>query len=298
MQVASSSIPARDGFALAATVYEPAGGPKGTVVTVNPATAVPRYFYRHFAAYLAEEGYTAVTYDYRGTGESRPEELRGFEARMRDWALLDMAAVVDWVEATYQPGRLFHVGHSYGGQTAGLLPNGHRIDAMVTVSAQSGYWRLQGGNQKVMVALHAYLTLPLLSYIFGYMPWSKVASGEDLPQGVALEWARWCRQPGYLLDDSSLPLARYREFEAPILAYSFEDDAWGSSRSVAAMMRAYPQVTLRHVDPAEVGLQKIGHVGYFRPQAKMLWRETVRWLEEVVPVNHRSSGPPSAGSVE
>jgi predicted alpha/beta hydrolase len=283
MQVNGFRIAARDGFSLGATLYEPDAETSRAVFTVNAATAVPQYFYRHFAAYLAGQGYAVVTYDYRGTGESRPEDLRGFEAQMQDWALLDMAGVVDWVEMSYRPQRLFHVGHSFGGQTAGLLPNGGQIDAMVTVSAQSGYWRLQGGNQKVMVALHAYLTLPVLSHIFGYMPWSKLGSGEDLPQGVALEWARWCRQPGYLLDDSSLPLARYREFAAPILAYSFEDDDWGSHRAVAAMMQAYRQVTQRHIAPAQVGLQKIGHLGYFRPAAKRLWQETVQWLEQVAP---------------
>ena len=36
-----------------------------------------------------------VTYDYRGIGGSAPSRLRGFEARMRDWAFLDMTAVVD-----------------------------------------------------------------------------------------------------------------------------------------------------------------------------------------------------------
>ncbi len=281
MHIKTISIPARDGFLLAATCYQPEANPTATVVTINSATAVPQRYYKPFARFLAEQGYTAVTYDYRGIGGSRPASLRGFQALAREWALLDMAGVVDWVQATYQPQRFFHIGHSFGGQTVGLLPNGEQINAVVTLSSQSGYWRLQGGHQKAPVAFHVYLTLPLLSQLFGYMPWSKLGPAEDLPKGVALEWAKWCRQPGYLLDDPTLPLARYQQFQAPVLAYSFDDDDWGTAPSVDAMMQAYPRLSRRHISPADVGLPAIGHFGYFRPAAQALWQETVAWLEQV-----------------
>ena len=58
------------GFALASSVFET---PRSdTIVVINAATGVPRYFYRHFAAYLRDQGWTAVTYDYRGIGGSAP----------------------------------------------------------------------------------------------------------------------------------------------------------------------------------------------------------------------------------
>ncbi len=139
-----------------------------------------------------------------------------------------MAGVVDWAVSELRPVRLFLVGHSFGGQTAGLLDNGSAVDGMVTMSAQSGYWGRQGGVQKLVVFLHAWLSLPLLPRIFGFMPMRRFGLGEDLPRGVALEWGRWCRNPDYLLGDSSLPLDRYASFTAPVLAYSFGDDAWGT----------------------------------------------------------------------
>lgn len=284
MQIETNSIPAVDGFALAGTCYLPESDPNRTVAVISSATAVPQRFYKPFARFLAGQGYTAVTYDYRGIGGSKPSSLRGFQAQMQDWALLDMATVLDWVQERYQPQRLFHVGHSFGGQAAGMLPNGDLIDAMVTFSSQSGYWRLQGGREKLSVAFHVYITLPLLSRLYGYMPWSKLSAAEDLPQGVALEWARWCRQPGYLLDDTTLPLERYRDFAAPVLAFSFDDDDWGTRQSVDAMMGAYPHLTRRHVLPEEVGLKAIGHFGFFRPKAKALWAEVVAWMEQAVPL--------------
>jgi predicted alpha/beta hydrolase len=101
---------------------------------------------------------------------------------------------------------------------------------------------------------------------------------------VALEWASWCRRRRYLLDDPTLPVERYSQFRAPVLALSFADDNWGTRESVDAMMRAYPQLTRRHIIPAEVGLQGIGHFGFFRPQAATLWPDIVAWLEQAVPV--------------
>lgn len=274
------TIASRDGYPLGGAVFRPSESSE-RIVVVNAATAVPHRFYRHFAAGLAEAGFTAVTWDYRGIGDSRPAELRGFEARARDWVLSDMAGVIDWVADELHPEAIFLVGHSFGGQTAGLLDNASSIDGMATMSAQSGHWRLQGGAQKLIVLLHSWVTLPLLSRLVGYMPWGLLGSGEDLPKGAALEWAAWCRHRDYLLGDRTLPLERYRAFTAPVLAYSFGDDAWGTARSVDAMMQAYPNLERRHVEAADLGLDRIGHVGYFRPASRALWADTIAWLDGI-----------------
>lgn len=272
------AIPARDHHRLEATRY---GDPSARDwVIINSATAVPRRFYRHFAAALAEQGYGVLTYDYRGIGGSRPESLRGFQARTRDWVLLDMSAVVRWARDHGADGKLFLIGHSVGGQLAGLLDEPDAVDGMVTFSSQSGYYALQGGEQKAVVWFHVHATLPVLSSLYGYMPWGKIGSGEDLPRGCALEWARWCRDPKYLLGDDSLPLERFDAFGAPVLAYSFDDDKWGTARSVDAMMQAYPNLERRHVVPTDVGLDRLGHFGAFRPDAAALWEETIAWLAE------------------
>jgi predicted alpha/beta hydrolase len=274
------SIPARDGFALAASLFEPAQA-TGQVVVINAATGVPRRFYRHYAAALARAGMLAVTYDYRGIGDSRPRSLRGFDARVDDWVFKDMAGVVDWLAGQVKPDRLFLVGHSVGGQLAGLLDNAGAIAGMVTISAQSGHWRFQGAEQKWAVWLHAHISMPVLSHLLGYMPFSWFGAGEDIPKAAALQWARWCRDRNYLLGDEDLPLDRYQRFLAPVLAYSFEDDKWGTARSVDEMMEAYPNVERRHLKAGDAGLKSIGHLGYFRPQSGPLWSEAVEWLRGI-----------------
>ena len=273
-------IPARDGFELAGTVYR-GGAQTRHVVVINSATAVPRKFYRHFAAALAHAGFDVVTYDYRGTGDSRPGSLKGFEATVSDWGLLDMAGVVDRARGELGAEKLLMIGHSVGGQVTGLLDNSSAIDGMLTVSAQSGYWRLQGAEQKWFAGFNVSITLPLLVKLFGYMPWSWIGSAEDLPAGVALQWSNWCRNPEYLLGDDSLPLERFATFNAPVLAYSIDDDKWGTRRAVDAMMSAYPNVERRTIDPARYGIRTLGHFGYFRPVARDTWPEGIEWLKGV-----------------
>lgn len=272
-------IPARDDFELTGTAYRPSGQQRGTVL-ISSATAVPRRFYRHFACELANAGYEAVTYDYRGIGDSRPDTLRGFETRMRDWGLLDMAGAIDWARARNRDIPLFLVGHSVGGQVAGLVDNAAAVRGMATISAQSGYWGMQGAEQKWLVGFHVHLTFPVLTRLVGYMPWSWLGSATDLPRGAALEWATWCRNPDYLLGDESLPLERFARFEAPVLAYSIGDDKWGTQPAVNAMMSAYPNLERRHIEPAHHGLDRLGHFGYFRASAKPLWSDLIGWLDD------------------
>ena len=270
------TLEASDGYPLAATLYGDA--PRHAIV--HGATGVPRRFYAPFAQALAARGFSVLTYDYRGVGGSRPASLRGFEARMRDWALLDMQASLDWVRARGAT-RIAFVGHSFGGQVAGLLERADAVSGMLTVSSQSGYWRLQGRSQKVWVAFHMHVTLPVLSTLFGYMPWRRLGAADDLPKAVALEWARWCRNPRYLLGDATLPLERYAGFDAPVLAYSIEDDDWGTAEAVDAMMSAYPNVKRRHLTLAAANMARLGHFGFFRAGASHLWDEPLDWLERV-----------------
>jgi predicted alpha/beta hydrolase len=277
------TIPAVDGFSLSATLFAPEASSE-SVAIISAAMAVPRRFYKIYARHLALQGHLAVTYDYRGIGDSRPAVLKGFRARMRDWAELDMAGVIEWVTNQYQPSKIVLIGHSIGGQAAGLLDNSEKVTAMVTVSAQSGYWGLQPGKEKYRGWFFGYIAFPFLSRLYGYLPWSRFASGEDMPKDVALEWASWSRSPDYLFGDKTLDsLRNFPRFTAPILAYSFEDDVWGSRRSVDNMMARYTAVEMdrRHRTTEAVGGNKIGHLGFFLPSSEALWQEADTWLEQI-----------------
>jgi predicted alpha/beta hydrolase len=85
---------ARDGYRLAGTLYRPRS-PNRRAVLFQAAAGVKQEYYGKFAEYLASRGFAALTFDYRGIGRSRPAKLRGFKARMRDWAELDIGGALD-----------------------------------------------------------------------------------------------------------------------------------------------------------------------------------------------------------
>lgn len=284
MHIHHIKIPATDGFQLAATIYQPKLPPATSrIVLINSAMAVKRAFYDKYARFLAEAGFIVITFDYRGIGESRPSSLNGFTATARDWAEKDIAGMIEWVSTQFPSAMLFVVGHSIGGQLLGLLPNHRRIMAVVAIAAQSGYWGLWDPlYRRYFMVCFWYVILPSLTKLYGYFPGRRIGMGEDVPAGVALEWARWGRNPTYLIEHEATG-EQYRAFSAPILAYSFEDDVYAPKRTVEGLMSFYSQsaVSHRHVAPHEVGVLAIGHFGFFRETLKStLWAETLAWLQQ------------------
>ena len=273
--MADVTIPAADGFALAASeLGDPARAER--VVLIAPATGVRRRLYRPFAEFLAAEGFGVVTWDWRGTGDSRPNGLRGFAGTMRDWGERDLAGVIDWAAARYASARLMALGHSYGGQAIGLAPNRERVRALVTVGAQSGYWGYWPGPRKYMYGALWYVAVPIATRVAGYFPARFFRLGEDLPRGVALQWARWCRTPSYLGDWSG-----HRSFTAPILAIGFMDDPFAPPLAVEALHVQYGSRAQQRwlIAPEELGAERIGHFGFFRPGVTpTLWRDVADWL--------------------
>jgi len=280
MIINKMTIPCQDNFQLAGTVYESERNDK--IVIINTGTGILRRYYDGFAQFLCENGFTVVTYDYRGIGDSRPQSLRGFAVTMHEWGQKDIASVIEWSQQKFQPTRLFIVGHSAGGQLVGFAANNHLIDAMVFVAAQNGYWGHWPMPQRFVYA-GLWHFMPVLANVWGYLPSKPLGLGEDLPRGVACEWAKWCRHPEYMFGyQSSLDISNYAKLAAPILAYSFADDSYAPKPAVDALLQNYPQARIvrRHVTPAAVNAKSIGHFGFFRKVVRdTLWRETVTWLQ-------------------
>ena len=273
-------FPARDGYRLAGTLYRPAV-PNRRAVLFQSATGVRQEFYGKLAAYLATRGFTALTFDYRGIGRSRPKSLRGFDARMRDWAVLDIPGALDYLARATHGARIIGLGHSFGGQVFGLVPGNERYVAAMTVGAQSGYWKHWDGVGKVGMWAVTHVVLPAVSRLVGYYPARRLGQGEDLPAGVATEWARWCRNPDYVVGALGAQDA-YARFAAPMRIYAVSDDGYAPPRAVEGLLSLYPnaQRKIERVESTRLDAGKIGHFGFFRERFKdSLWTDATRWLE-------------------
>jgi predicted alpha/beta hydrolase len=267
------TLHAADGHAIGATRY----GTGERAVLVMPATGVPQGYYAKYAAYLAERGFTVLTFDYRGIGRSRNGELRHSAARMRDWALLDAAAAFRY----FCERDIRVVGHSFGGQALGLLPAPERIHAALLVGSQSGYWGRWPALGKLWMWPATHIGLPAVATMLGYFPGSRLGFGEDLPRGVALEWASWCRHPRYLVGALGAE-AQYARVRSAVRAYAISDDPFAPLSAVQALAELYPNAAwqTRRLSPRDVGVKSIGHFGFFRERFRdSLWRESADWLE-------------------
>jgi predicted alpha/beta hydrolase len=286
------SLPASDGYALGATLYLPRGA-KTHAVLINSATAVPRKIYKGFASYLAARGCAVLTYDYRGTGDSRPKafpgssqpaSLVGFKTSMADWAALDVTAAVTWMRQRYAGMPLAFVGHSFGGQALGLIPNNADVSRALLIAAQAGSWRLMSKPERYRIyALVKFVGVPLTRSM-GYAP-GRIGLGLDLPKGVFLQWAQWVLSDRYFFDDGKLrSLSNFARYRGALRALSFSDDPWATLAAVEMLCAGFTSIRadVHSIAPEEVGADKIGHFGFFRPEHRdTLWREAAEWLQRV-----------------
>jgi len=251
-------------------------------VLMAGATAVRAEFYRRFARYLCAQGMRVICFDYRGIGSSLHGDVRATDARMRDWAMLDLAGMIDAIDARYPTTSLTVIGHSAGGQMIALADNNDRIDAALLVGAQNGYWRLWPRPRRYLLGALWHGLMPALTLALGYFPARRLGLGEDLPSGVATEWARWCRHSAYFVERCGRPLELcLNQFSQPVLSYSVEDDWMAPVQAVDALLDRFAQAQRerRHIQLADYGLTRLGHFGFFRASGReKLWPEALDWI--------------------
>ena len=271
---------AADGYRLGALHYPPAGQAKGCLIVAG-ATGVPQHFYAHFARFAASQGIAVWTLDYRGVGLSRPPSLRGFRMDYLDWARLDLAALLDHV-AAQGADPIWMVGHSYGGHALGLLSGHERVARLATFATGAGWHGWMPPLERLRVILLWRVFGPIVVTLKGYLAWSALGMGEDLPRDLFLQWRRWCQWPHYFFDDPDLPglAEQFARVRTPIRAINATDDKWATPASRDAFMQAYSNAAVERItlDPKQGGHGEIGHIGYFRPRAISLWQETLDWF--------------------
>jgi predicted alpha/beta hydrolase len=124
--------------------------------------------------------------------------------------------------------------------------------------------------------------VPLVARLMAYFP-GRLIGADDLPRGVALEWARWSRNPHFISDSEGKPLREhFHAYRGRLRFYVMDDDRlYAPAAAVRALAGYYHRaaVQILHVMPADYGLAGIGHFGFFRKDMpERAWRETSDWL--------------------
>lgn len=256
-----------DHFPLSVKIFEPEIS-NGKLLLINSATGVKQQIYFSFAKYLAEKGFTVITYDYRGIGESKPKKMNGFKASMRIWGTVDFKTVTDFIKTEYAGFDKFCLGHSVGALIIGMNADSQIFKKFIFVATQDAY--LGNLNFKVAVAglLGFGIALPIMTHFLGYFPANRFGLGESLPKGVAFDW-----QTLILNKKSTKRLYETNEADfsknlyLPTFIIHAEDDSWVTQKGMRNLMKTtYPHLktTYREVKISESDKGEIGHVNFFR----------------------------------
>ncbi len=271
-----------DGTAISATLFKPNEHVKAGVI-INSATAVGRHYYRNFAQYLRQQGIAVITYDYRGIGGSNVKPVRHKSLTMQAWGEQDFNAVIAWASAEYPHLDWHCIGHSVGGQIVGLAKLNSKLKSVYLVAAQSGYWRNWNGVSRFKNWLVWYALVPLLSRLFGFFP-GVLIGGENLPERVARQWGRWCRNEHYICDEQGNAYRPYfSNFDKKMCFVQLADDhTFAPMKAVLQLHDFYVGATRSIVQftPQHFGQKSIGHFGFFKKHNEQgLWQHALRWIE-------------------
>ncbi|KAB2541277.1 alpha/beta hydrolase [Salipiger aestuarii] len=273
---------AEDGYPIRGSIWHGAG--KGPVVIIHAATAVRARYYARFAAWLAGQGASVLTFDYRGIGESRSTPIRQLNAGWVDWGLLDAEAVLAYAMRRW-PHRLYMaVGHSIGGFALGLAPSAAHLDRIVTVGAQFAYWRDYARRQRLSMVLKWHVVMPALTGLFGFFPGERLGWLENVPRGVARDWSRM--GPRFEASvDTVLDRADLAQLHgttcASLLAVGLTDDPYGTDAAIGRLLSYYTGAERTHlkIAPEDIGEDKVGHFAFFHSRFEQtLWPLASAWL--------------------
>ena len=263
-----------DQFPLKITLFEPQVSNQ-KVLLLNSATGVKQTVYYSFAKFFQENGFTVITYDYRGIADSKPENLKNFDASMRIWGTVDFKTVTDFIGEKYPDYKRFCLGHSVGALIIGMNEDSKNFEKFIFVGTQDAYI----GNLNLQVALTALLgfgiALPFLTTLLGYFPANIFGLGADLPKGVAYDWRTLIlnkKSTTRLYEKIDTDFSKNLTQETLII--HAEDDHWVTKKGMDNLMKnVYPNLkkTFREIKTSESQQGEIGHVNFFRSYNKDLW---------------------------
>lgn len=272
-----------DSVELPATQYlsDDHSAPKGVIV-IAPALGVPRKIYRVFSEHCCDQGYTVVCFDYRGSFASANTELHN-QFQLQDWGSQDLNSALSHAKTLPGGDSIFLLGHSIGGQVAGLASNLSNVKAMVCVASSFPYWKRWPVPQRLYIGLLFNLLTPLIAKFSQTFPSKAMGlSANNLPSNLIAQWASWMGKDNYLLDSSfGFDDQGYQQFCQPLLSFGFDDDGMVPEASFDKLLHAYSnaEITRRFVDTRSTG--SVGHMGFFKTKHKdSLWQETLNWLEQ------------------
>lgn len=291
MKNSETGLPQEEKVTFSAIDGQPLEGnwlvPKNPVLTVVIVCGggIPAIMYKSLARHLSGQGMAVLTFDYRGIGRSRRGSLRGFEAGIEHWGVLDFGAALALAARRFPRIPLGVVAHSIGTLLVGAAPEAGHIARLVLLAPHTGYFRDYASRWKWALYLTWHVFMPLVTKFVGFFPGRALGLGEDLPRGFAMDWARR-RQPSLLGSDDDDRrfgpiLAKYDRLACPTLVLGTSDDAFAPPVAGRRLLASYPRLrpVVETVSPSDLRVRHLGHFAFLRRATGVyFWRRIAAWL--------------------
>jgi predicted alpha/beta hydrolase len=274
-----NTILTSDGTRIWISIYVPEKD-NGRIIVIAPAIGITQSFYHLFACFYRMEGFTVISFDYRGMGRSAPESLMGYKATLHEWAVQDINAVLLFARQNWKKHEIIYIGHCIGGEIIGLAPASQYIDRMILVSTALTCEKLWPWYHRVKLKFRK-LSQRIIGGLLGYVPGRGGNKHGSLPGKVSRQMANWCDSDNGLFD--AFPDNNYRKINVPVLVYSFTDDWLCPPRAVRELLNHFSNasITWYHLKPKELGIRMVGHFNFFYPGMRsVLWKSLLRWLND------------------
>ena len=198
------------------------------------------------------------------------------------------------------------IAHSVGTLMFGGAPNGGEVTRFVMICPHTGYYGDYRRLYRLPMAALWHGVLPVLTRRFGYFPARRLGLGDDIPGGIALQWA--ARRTPDLKPEATDPsgargrmlIARCAGLEGPALLIMVSDDAFATDAGARRMLSYFPGLTPTRwvVTPADAAVKRLGHFGFFRQCSEPIWEQLLARIvpSQVSRILGVSNGPLAKGS--
>ncbi|MBT5855888.1 alpha/beta fold hydrolase [bacterium] len=260
-------IPSNMGVPLTGSLYTPEQ-PNDRLCIINSATSVRRGFYKGAAEFLRQKGFTVLTYDRQGNGDTalalaseKGTSIPDTDIDITRWGTDDFEGALKWGKSIFPDKQIVTLGHSLGGV---IIPQAESSATLVkrAVTVATG-----APEPLVGALLRTYITS--ISPLTGAAPTNNFL-GAETPTLVSLEMATFLGQKKFMASDLKL-LAKMNEFRAPTLAISPAGDPLSTQNTIKEFHSHWGgKNRVWHIKPTSqlVGGVRIkpgiiGHVGFF-----------------------------------
>ncbi len=275
-------IKCSDGYELKGTLHGSKGSTNNGIVIICGAFGVSRRFYDKFAKFLNKNNFSAITFDYRGTGDSCFDQDYK-KLKLEDWGIQDINALIKYAGTQDSAKKVFLLGHSVGGQLFCLSKNCKKLTGVILIAASFPHWSRWPFPRNLLMLFFWYFLIPVLSIGRTKFPTRLLGiSNENLPVQFIRRWGEWARDKNYVVSKKfNLDTSCFENLNIPILSFGFDDDTYAPKRALTKLHLSLEKAVIQenYIRAKKVHSKGIGHFGYFKKScSESLWKETISWL--------------------